>query len=137
VLLDTNVIIRYLLEEETEHGKSARDIFNKIESGVIKAIILDAVFTECVYILEKVYKVPKSLIAENLTGLLQYKGLNMDNKAELIRSLEYYHDTNLHIVDCLLAANAQAHDIELFSFDAELLKFITKITTISTHYSDL
>lgn len=123
VLLDTNVIIRYLLGEETEHGKSARDIFNKIEPGAVKAIILDAMFTECVYILEKVYKVPKALIAENMTGLLQYKGLNMDNKAELIQALEYYKDKNLHVVDCLLAATAQAHDIELFSFDAELSKF--------------
>lgn len=123
VLLDTNVIIRYLLEEETEHGKSARNIFNKIESGAVKAIILDAVFTECVYILEKVYKVPKPLIIESLGSLLQYKGLNMDNKAELIQALEYYKDTNLHIVDCLLAANAHVHHIELFSFDAELLKF--------------
>jgi len=124
ILIDINVIIRYLLEENSEAGKSAKSIFDKIESGILKAIILDTVLTECVYILDKVYKVPKSLIVENLVGLLQYKGLNMDNKAELMQALEYYKDTNLHIVDCLLAATALAHNIELFSFDKDLSEFI-------------
>lgn len=50
----------------------------------------------------------------------------MDNKTELIQALEYYEDTNMHIVDRLLTATANLRSLELMSFDAELLKFISK-----------
>ena len=123
ILLDTSVVIRYLLGEELENGESAVTIFSKIESGSIKAIVPDTVFTKCTYILDKVYSVLKPLLVKSLASLLQYNGLNMNSKPTLLKALDYFRDTNLHIADCLLVAPADTHTVELITFDEQLDKF--------------
>ena len=122
ILLDTNVIIRYLLGDNDKLSKMANEIFVPIEKGHQKAIILESVFTESVFILAKVYAVPKDKIYEALVALIQYKGIINDDKQSLKAALDLFSHTNLHIVDCILAAKAKQHNYELVSFDQELIK---------------
>ncbi|EKB48629.1 PIN domain-containing protein [Cecembia lonarensis] len=53
-LLDANFILRYLLRDNEEHFLVVRDIIEKNH-----LTIPDFIFAETVYVLEKVYKVPR------------------------------------------------------------------------------
>lgn len=125
-IIDTNLIVRYLVRDQLVHYKRARDFFDLVKLGKIKAILEQAVFTETVFVLSKIYEVPKEKISEALAGLLEYKGIYNHEKEVLLKSLSIYTQTNLHIVDCILIAKAQLHNIDIESFDQELLKYDLK-----------
>ncbi len=51
------------------------DLFEKVRSGAAKALILESVLVECVYVLVKFYKVPRGEAAGKLEAILGYKGI--------------------------------------------------------------
>lgn len=126
VIFDTNVVIRYLLGESSDIGNKAKEHFDAVEIGMLKTVILDSVIAECVYILDKVYKVPKSTLVENLVGLLQYKGIINDDKQVLIAALQLFTKSKLDFVDCLLSAKAKLCEMDLITFDKELIRIHSK-----------
>lgn len=125
-IIDTNLIVRYLVNDQPAHYKIARDFFDLVKLGKIKAILEQAVFAETVFVLSKIYEVPKEKISEALTGLLEYKGIYNHEKEVLLEALSIYTQTNLHIVDCILIAKTQLQTIKIQSFDQELLKYDLK-----------
>lgn len=126
-IIDTNLIVRYLVNDQPAHYKKARDFFDFVKLGRIKAILEQTVFTETVFVLNKIYEIPKEKISDALSGLLSYKGIYNHEKEVLLNSLVIYETTNLHIVDCVIIAKAKLQGIAIQSFDQELL----------THYQSL
>jgi len=121
-LTDTNTILRYLLKDNKELFQKAFDYFEKVRTGKEEALILESVFTEVVYVLEKFYKVPRQEISDKLREFLLYKGILNDDRKELIRSLEIFSSSKLAIVDCILCGKAKEMEFEIFSFDDRLNK---------------
>ena len=125
-LPDTNTIVRYLVADDPAlHGK-AKDFFDKVKHGEVKAIILESVVAECISVLTKIYKVPKDRAAGSLISLLRYKGITNDDQQELIKALTLFTDEGLDIVDCILCAKATATGDHLFTFDADLQKLVRR-----------
>ena len=63
VIIDTNVILRYLLCDHKELYKKAEEIFNQILLRELKAFIPTFIVAEVVYILQKLYKVDRKVIS--------------------------------------------------------------------------
>jgi predicted nucleic-acid-binding protein len=124
-LPDTNVIVRYLVDDEHALFARAKTFFDKVKQGTQKAILLESVLAECLYVLTKIYKVPRDEAASILIDLLQYRGIANTDTAELIRALRLYRDRHIAIVDAILCAKAQRGGLQLFSFDKELQKIFT------------
>jgi len=126
-LPDTNTIIRYLIKDDLTLYTRAKDFFDKVRSGIIKAVILESVIAECIYVLTKIYKVPKEKAARSLIDILRYKGIANDDKRELIHALTLFSQQGVDIVDCVLCAKAASSDAHLFSFDEELNQMIKRL----------
>jgi len=122
-VLDTNVILRYLLNDHPEHFALAQAFMLDVISGKITVYIPDSVLAECVYVLLKVYKVPKPQVCETLTGLVNYAGVSEINKAVLIHSLQLFKQHNVDIVDAIVHATAKQRQWAVFSFDNDMKKF--------------
>jgi predicted nucleic-acid-binding protein len=126
ILPDTNVVLRYLLHDDAVQYERAAEFFESVRVGNEKAIIIESVLVECVYILMKFYKVPKREVADNLTKLLQYKGIaNVDRKT-LVEALRLFAEQNVDIVDCIVLAKVKRGEGRLFSFDKALNKLHDK-----------
>jgi predicted nucleic-acid-binding protein len=119
-LPDTNTIVRYLVKDDLALYTKAKDFFDKLKNGSEKAVILESVIAECVYVLTKIYKVPKDKTSNSLINILRYKGIANDDQKELIRALTIFSEKGLDIVDCILCAKAAGGGDKLFSFDEEL-----------------
>ncbi len=123
VLPDTNTILRYLLKDNENHYIAAEILFEKVRTGGTKALILESVLVECVYVLVKYYKVPRKETADKLQKLLHYKGIENIDKSELLNALQIYGEKNIDIVDCILHSKIKNHsNRKLFTFDEKLLK---------------
>jgi len=122
-LPDTNVILRYLLADDPVLYEKADRLFEKIRVGSEKAVILESVLVECVYVLTEFYKVPKAEAAARLKDLLLYKGITNGDKEELIEALNIFSGKDpLDIVDCVLSAKAKSVGMTLVTFDEKLRK---------------
>jgi predicted nucleic-acid-binding protein len=127
-VIDTNVICRYFLGDDKELYKKARHFFDLLKMGKAKAYLEQTVLTETVFVLSKVYNVSREDISKTLSNFLLLKGILNDEKDILIKSLELYASTNLHIVDCIIAAKSALLQITPMTFDEELKKIATKQT---------
>ncbi len=121
-LPDTNAIIRYLTKDDEVLYSKAKEFFDRVKNGSCKVIIVESVIAECIYVLTKVYKVPKNEAAASLKDILHYKGVANEDQKELIRALTLFQDRNIDIVDCILCVKSTNPDLSLFSFDDDLNK---------------
>lgn len=121
-LPDTNTIVRYLVNDNPALYVKAKEFFDKVKNGGLKAVILESVIAECVYVLTKIYRVPRDRAAGSLIDVLRYKGIANVDRQELIRALSLFSEQGLDIVDCILYAKAAAGGDHLFTFDADLNK---------------
>lgn len=126
-LPDTNTIVRYLVADDPTLHEKAKEFFDKVKHGSVKAVILESVIAECIYVLTKIYKVPRDRAAESLIDVLRYKGIANNDQQELIRALLLFSERGIDIVDCILCARAVAGGDHLFTFDADLNKLVRRV----------
>lgn len=123
VVIDTNVIIRYLLADHQEHFEKARSFWEKVKLGEIAAFIPESVLAESVYVLLKIYGVPKGEVVAKLSRLLDYKGLT--GELDVYReALKIFGRKSIDVVDAIILAWAKVKDYKPISFDKDISKVI-------------
>lgn len=125
ILPDTNVILRYLLRDNADMYEKAFDFFENVRTAHKKAIILEGVLLETVYVLTKFYKVPKVEVAERLHSILCYRGIRNSNKDVLLKALDIFSRKNIDFVDCVLIAQTDDSLYDVFSFDQDVNKSLS------------
>ena len=121
-LVDTNLIVRYLVQDHEKHAKAAGKLFDACDRGDVVIVVLPAVLAECVFVLESFYEHPRGDIASALGRLLSSPGVEIDAAIHL-DALDRYRKTKVHFVDCLIAATAATEDMSVASFDQDFRKF--------------
>lgn len=122
-LIDTNLIVRYLVQDHEAHAKAANRIFEACDRGEVVAVVLPAVLAECVFVLEFFYGHPRVDIASALGRLLSSPGVEISETAVHLDALDRYQRTRVHFVDCLIAAAAVAGNMPVATFDRDFRKF--------------
>ncbi|MFZ0611206.1 MAG: PIN domain-containing protein [Desulfobacterales bacterium] len=117
-LIDTNVILRYLMADHEKFSPKAKAFMVEVSQGKTRAEIPAVVITECVYVMEKFYKIPRLEIADTFGRILNFSGIVNPDKSEILEALIKYEESNADIVDCLLAASS-APDRVVVSFDKD------------------
>lgn len=123
-IIDTNFILRYLLADNQEQYQVAKTFFQNVKSGKTRAYLEQAVIMEVIFVLSSYYKVPRERIVNVLNNFLRYKGLVINEKEIIIKALEIYMTTKLHIVDSLLAAKSIISNLNIMTFDNELKEYV-------------
>jgi predicted nucleic-acid-binding protein len=118
IVLDTNYILRYLLDDNHEMFLEAKDV---IESNA--CLILNEVVAEVIYVLLGVYKVSKQNISESLYSFMEMENVSMlESKEILFSALKLFESKNLDFIDCYLCALKNKYEIK--SFDKKLMKCV-------------
>ena len=122
-LVDTNLIVRYLVQDHEKHAKAAGKLFDACDRGDVVIVVLPAVLAECVFVLESFYEHPRGHISSALGRLISSPGVEIGGATIHLDALERYRNTKVHFVDCLLAATAAAEDTPVATFDQDFRKF--------------
>jgi predicted nucleic acid-binding protein len=122
LFIDTNVFLRYLLDDDPILSPAAREVFEAIEGGSLHAWTSDLVVAELVFVLssKRQYAQPAEAIARALLPLLQLPNLKLPNKAIYERAFALYVDLNIDYIDAFHAALMEREGKrEILSFDAD------------------
>lgn len=121
-VVDANVILRYLLSDHPEHFQKAVQFMGQVKLGEVEAFIPEGVLVECVYVLLKFYKVPRSEIGQSLENILNYKGIINENRSILINSLRLFQEKNVDMVDAIVYSLSKEKGWPSFTFDKDLVR---------------
>ena len=122
-LVDTNLIVRYLVQDHEKHAEAAGRLFDACDRGDVMIVVLPAVLAECVFVLESFYEHPRGDIASALGRLISSPCVEIDGAAIHLDALDRYRKTKVHFVDCLIAATAATENMPVASFDQAFRKF--------------
>jgi predicted nucleic-acid-binding protein len=122
-LVDTNLIVRYLVQDNEKQAKTAGKLFDACDRGDVVIVALPAVLAECVFVLESFYEHPRGDIASALGKLISSPGVEISVPAIHLDALDRYRKTRVHFVDCVIAATAAAENMPVASFDRDFRKF--------------
>src|SRR5690606_11114925 len=92
-LVDTNVLLRFFLNDHPEHGEAAKRLIEQaVTDKVTLEIPLITIF-ETVFTLGRVYKQPRTRIADELSAFLSGKGIRLSGPAWIVNALKLYGNT--------------------------------------------
>ena len=117
ILIDANVILRFLIGDNEEMLAVATEA---IESG--EAYTLPSIMAEVVYVLNGHYEVQRTVIRDCLTHLLDK--VSIEYPDVIISALSYYADRNIDFVDGMIISRARLHDEKVLTFDKKLNRLI-------------
>jgi predicted nucleic-acid-binding protein len=121
-LLDTNIIIRFLVGDNKEHLAKSTEYFEQIELGSMEVEILSDVLMEAFFVLTKFYKLPKIEVISDLKTILSFEGVVNKDKVILFEALSIIENKNIDFVDALICAKCKFQNYEKLSFDKDLNK---------------
>ncbi len=122
VLLDTNIILRFLREDQPEHFRRVKNLFEQAEKGTLACYIDPVILAEVVRTLSSFYKVNRTEITAKLETLLVQQWMVNEHKQALLSALHQYQETNLDYIDCWLLAVSGEQNIPIETFDKKLQK---------------
>ena len=121
-LLDTNIIIRFLVGDNEEHLAKSTQYFEQIELGSMEVEILSDVLMEAFFVLTKFYKLPKIEVISDLKTILSFEGVVNKDKVILFETLSIIENKNIDFVDALICAKCKFQNYDKLSFDKDLSK---------------
>lgn len=124
IFLDTNIILRFILQDHPIYSKKAAAIFEKIDQESVRVQLSWLVIFEAVFVLQNFHKLPKVTIVQKLLPILLSKNIIFENKALLKSTFDYYVDKNVSLADAYHATLMHKKNIkEIYSFDRDFDKF--------------
>jgi predicted nucleic-acid-binding protein len=121
--LDTNVLVRFLVEDDAAQTAAAKQVLRTaIEAGE-PLFVSDVVLIEITWVLSRSYRVSRQGIHDVLSRLLQARQLSFRNGPVLLQALARFAKGKGDFADDVvleLAREAGHHDV--ITFDQALLK---------------
>ncbi len=119
-IVDTNVILRFLLGEPENQAKMAETIFSSAKKETL--FIPDIVIAEVIFVLLSYYKKEKQEIIDTLSNLLLSEVFDC-NRSIILTALKKYETKSISFIDAyLLALRTENNYEEIITFDKKLYK---------------
>jgi predicted nucleic acid-binding protein len=135
LLLDTNVIIRFLTGDHPTHSPRSRNLFARAAAGDVTLVLTGLALAETAWVLQSFYSLDRAEIAAALKGVVESTGIEVQDKRILLSTLRNFAQTDVNFVDAYHAAVASAESIAIVSFDRDFDQFpgIKRIEPQSLH----
>lgn len=126
--VDTNIFLRFLLQDIQDQYLEAKEIFKKGAKNKSDLITSTVVIFEVFWVLNSFYDYNRLQLIQVMKAILSMTFVKLDERILLQESLKLYHETNLSLGDCynlIYANNSKAKDFK--TFDKKLIKKFNEI----------
>lgn len=117
-IVDTNITLRYLVQEGTEQNEKARALFARVDAGELILVVPEIVVAEVIWVLKSYYQQERTTIATYLEKFL--KSDNLECSDAMIEAVRLYGLHNLDIVDLYLYATSLTTKLPVITWDNKL-----------------
>jgi predicted nucleic-acid-binding protein len=115
--LDTNILLRLTLGDVPEQTKAVEKILTEHNSFHVA----DVAIFEMVFVLEKVYRLPRTQVAKSVLAIVRNPSFNCNQRLFELTLPLYVAETKLSIIDCALTKYAElSGTTPLLTFDVAL-----------------
>lgn len=122
--VDTNVLVRLVVRDSPEQAHTALQLIRNNSPVHVQSTVM----AEIAFVLLRVYKRSRTTVAQTLTSILSSPRFIVEQRNVWALTLEIFSTTNLHIVDCHLAAHALIDRVAVHTLDQELTKAVQNRT---------
>lgn len=122
-LLDTNLIIRFLVNDDPKKVNRVEKLLSDKNNT---NILLDTIVVEIIWVLSFYYSLNKTDVIEKINALIHLDTIDC-NAVLLNKALSIWQENSISYVDSYLVAVAKLGNIPLFSYDTKL-KSINSLT---------
>jgi predicted nucleic-acid-binding protein len=117
IALDTNVLVRFLVQDDPAQGATARRVIASLAANV-PGFIGREVMVELVWVLERAYGFARAEVAAAIGGLLAALEIEVEAADDVGAALFRYRDEGFGFADLMIAAAARrAGASKLVTFD--------------------
>ena len=126
--VDTNLFIRYLTNDDSQKADRVEKLLEQAKDGRIHLVTAELVIAEVIWVLESAYGMKNKEIAPLIKGILATPGLEITNRAQVTKALNYYVAYKIDFIDGYIAALMDRMNIiDIYSFDKKHIPRISKI----------
>ncbi|TAH33619.1 type II toxin-antitoxin system VapC family toxin [Candidatus Saccharibacteria bacterium] len=118
-LVDTNIILRWLLGDHRELSQTAEQLVDRAKNASL--LVTDVVVAEIVYVLRATGR-DRQQVSEALLLIGRMEAFKYENEELIMKVIGLLTDTNLDFADCYLLAKARQEKLGLETFDKPLEK---------------
>ena len=122
LLIDANAILRYMLNDNSEMAEIVRELIENT-----KVTVRYEVAAEVVYVLSKVYLLPRAEVAEGIIAFLSIPNVETESVEIMALALKTYAQANMDFVDCVLYGFNSIYGHGVFTFDKRLNSMMRKL----------
>lgn len=118
--LDTNIVLRHLLQDHRDQSPRATAYLARIERGELRVRTADTVIFEVVFTLQRQYRHRKAKIREVLLPLIELPAIALAGKRRFRKVFDLYVDHNLPFADAyhaVLMVHLKLTEIATFDRD--------------------
>ena len=109
--LDTNVLVRYIVQDDPAHAACASDLIESL-SGTSPGFVTIVSVVELVWVLQRCYQATRREVADVLETLLRSKDIVLENADLLWQALRCYTASSADFSDSLIERSAHAAGCE-------------------------
>ena len=116
--VDTNIFLRFLVNDIPQQADACEAIFRKAVAGEEALYTTDMVIAEIVWVLESYYDLSRSEIRTKVEKILNTQNLTCDSKETIICALVLYDEKRIDYIDAYNACIIKIKGIgEIYSYD--------------------
>lgn len=131
VVIDTNLLIRYLVNDDDRKAHIVDMLLKKAGKGEIQVFMPSIVIAELVWVLESFYKMEAAEIADLVDSILNTPGMTVSDDLIVRSALKRYRTTGVDLVDAWIVAYAQDKGAsEIHTFDRKHFKGLDGIDIV-------
>lgn len=121
--LDTNVLVRYLVQDDTAQLNAAKRLISRCLAEGLSLFIPVTVVLEVEWVLRSSFGFAKDDVLQVLSGLFSAAELTFESERALEVALQLYREGPADFADCLhIALATQAGEQPLWTFDKAAAK---------------
>ncbi|MBU4485603.1 MAG: type II toxin-antitoxin system VapC family toxin [Candidatus Delongbacteria bacterium] len=121
--IDTNVLVRFLVNDDPVQTGKVYKLFKKAEDDKTKLFIPITVFIETLWVLESLYKTPRSVILDYFKELLLLPILEYENLSSVQKFVHKASETNFGLADLIIGYTSLECGCEkVLTFDKKAVK---------------